>query len=95
MLGLPGDHIERATSLLIGSCYIKCTDLLVMMDLFRGVLLLSVVAASQVYGANLTSLVDLFIGTSTAANGGSGGNAFPGMYHSLLPNPSTLLNCLL
>ncbi|KAK0437837.1 glycosyl hydrolase family 92-domain-containing protein [Armillaria borealis] len=49
-----------------------------MMDLFRGVLLLSVIAASQVYGANLTSLVNLFIGTSTAVNGGSGGNAFPG-----------------
>lgn len=49
-----------------------------MIDLFRGILFLSVVVASQVYGANLTSFVNLFIGTSTAANGGSGGNAFPG-----------------
>lgn len=29
--------------------------------------------------ANLTSLVNLFIGTASGANGGSGGNAFPGM----------------
>jgi p-aminobenzoyl-glutamate transporter AbgT len=27
---------------------------------------------------NLTSLVNLFIGTASGANGGSGGNAFPG-----------------
>lgn len=27
---------------------------------------------------SLTSLVNLFIGTETGANGGSGGNAFPG-----------------
>ena len=34
---------------------------------------------------NLTSLVNLFIGTSSGANGGSGGNGFPGeiqMHHS-------------
>ncbi|KAF9070156.1 glycosyl hydrolase family 92-domain-containing protein [Rhodocollybia butyracea] len=30
------------------------------------------------YSANLTSLVNLFIGTASGANGGSGGNAFPG-----------------
>jgi len=29
-------------------------------------------------GHPLTSLVNLFIGTETGANGGSGGNAFPG-----------------
>ena len=28
--------------------------------------------------ASLTSLVNLFIGTASGANGGSGGNAFPG-----------------
>lgn len=31
-----------------------------------------------VSAANLTSLVNLFIGTASGANGGSGGNAFPG-----------------
>lgn len=35
--------------------------------------------SSTAYAAtNLTSLVNLFIGTSSGANGGSGGNAFPG-----------------
>ena len=28
--------------------------------------------------SSLTSLVNLFIGTASGANGGSGGNAFPG-----------------
>ena len=30
------------------------------------------------HAAKLTSLVNLFIGTASGANGGSGGNAFPG-----------------
>lgn len=30
--------------------------------------------------SDLTSLVNLFIGTETGANGGSGGNGFPGTY---------------
>lgn len=30
---------------------------------------------------NLTSLVNMFIGTATAANGGSGGNVFPGAFY--------------
>lgn len=29
---------------------------------------------------NLTSFVNLFIGTASGANGGSGGNAFPGEF---------------
>ncbi len=32
---------------------------------------------------DLTSLVNLFIGTATAANGGSGGNVFPGVFPCL------------
>ncbi|KXN82944.1 hypothetical protein AN958_02027 [Leucoagaricus sp. SymC.cos] len=41
-----------------------------------GLLLLSITRAQAV--SNLTSLVNLFIGTASGANGGSGGNAFPG-----------------
>ncbi|KAI5119228.1 hypothetical protein M0805_002154 [Coniferiporia weirii] len=41
-------------------------------------LLESALAASAASPTNLTSLVNLFIGTSSGANGGSGGNAFPG-----------------
>ena len=42
-------------------------------------LLLSVAwLALPASAANLTSLVNLFIGTASGANGGSGGNAFPG-----------------
>ena len=38
------------------------------------------IRAVRVHGAaNLTSLVNLFIGTASGANGGSGGNVFPGM----------------
>lgn len=35
-------------------------------------------AISGATTTNLTSLVNLFIGTASGANGGSGGNAFPG-----------------
>ncbi|KIK62755.1 glycoside hydrolase family 92 protein [Collybiopsis luxurians FD-317 M1] len=35
-------------------------------------------SAAPSNAANLTSLVNLFIGTASGANGGSGGNAFPG-----------------
>lgn len=38
----------------------------------------TVLAQSSTNGTDLTSLVNLFIGTETGANGGSGGNAFPG-----------------
>lgn len=42
-------------------------------------LLLTLSLGSTVNAAtNLTSLVNLFIGTSSGANGGSGGNGFPG-----------------
>ncbi|THH02355.1 hypothetical protein EW026_g523 [Hermanssonia centrifuga] len=44
-------------------------------------LLLSVLSPLLAFAqgtTNLTSLVNLFIGTSSGANGGSGGNAFPG-----------------
>jgi putative alpha-1,2-mannosidase len=41
--------------------------------------LVTIGAGSQgAHAANLTSLVNLFIGTASGANGGSGGNAFPG-----------------
>ncbi|KAI0339451.1 hypothetical protein BDW22DRAFT_1336332 [Trametopsis cervina] len=50
--------------------------------MFRTISLIVVVAISAtiVAGAQapLTSLVNLFIGTASGANGGSGGNAFPG-----------------
>lgn len=35
--------------------------------------------------SNLTSLVDLFIGTASGANGGSGGNVFPGVLFLVRP----------
>ncbi|EIN04614.1 hypothetical protein PUNSTDRAFT_116292 [Punctularia strigosozonata HHB-11173 SS5] len=41
-------------------------------------LLVVFAAVGVVQAANLTSLVNLFIGTASGANGGSGGNAFPG-----------------
>ena len=41
-------------------------------------LLSSILRTSVVYAEPLTDLVNLFIGTETGANGGSGGNAFPG-----------------
>ena len=46
------------------------------LPLFYLVLLLQVVGVVE--AGTLTSLVNLFIGTETVANGGSGGNAFPG-----------------
>lgn len=39
---------------------------------------IAVAAQDSTNGTQLTSLVNLFIGTETGANGGSGGNAFPG-----------------
>ncbi|KAJ7182732.1 glycosyl hydrolase family 92-domain-containing protein [Mycena crocata] len=41
-------------------------------------LLLFAALSAHANGAELTSLVNLFIGTASGANGGSGGNAFPG-----------------
>ncbi|KAJ7220563.1 glycosyl hydrolase family 92-domain-containing protein [Mycena pura] len=43
----------------------------------RTLLFLAALSA-RTYGVELTSLVNLFIGTASGANGGSGGNAFPG-----------------
>jgi hypothetical protein len=37
---------------------------------------------AQANAVELTSLVNLFIGTASGANGGSGGNVFPGSYLS-------------
>ncbi|KAJ7472327.1 glycosyl hydrolase family 92-domain-containing protein [Mycena galericulata] len=39
---------------------------------------LAALTASRANAVELTSLVNLFIGTASGANGGSGGNAFPG-----------------
>lgn len=39
-----------------------------------------VLAQSTSTDLNLTSFVNLFIGTASGANGGSGGNAFPGEF---------------
>lgn len=44
----------------------------------QGVLLSLICLVNFTSAANLTSLVNLFIGTASGANGGSGGNAFPG-----------------
>lgn len=41
---------------------------------------LALTAVSANAATNLTSLVNLFIGTASGANGGSGGNAFPGVH---------------
>ena len=41
-------------------------------------LLSFILQTNVVYAEPLTDLVNLFIGTETGANGGSGGNAFPG-----------------
>jgi hypothetical protein len=44
-------------------------------------LVLLFLSATRVQAAsNLTSLVNLFIGTASGANGGSGGNVFPGKF---------------
>lgn len=43
-----------------------------------GTTLVFLLLSNTVSAANLTSLVNLFIGTASGANGGSGGNAFPG-----------------
>ncbi|KAH8109465.1 glycosyl hydrolase family 92-domain-containing protein [Phellopilus nigrolimitatus] len=43
-----------------------------------GGLLVLLLLLNVASGASLTSFVNLFIGTSSGANGGSGGNAFPG-----------------
>ncbi|KAF9261279.1 hypothetical protein L218DRAFT_1046753 [Marasmius fiardii PR-910] len=48
-----------------------------MLPVKRGLLVL-VLYSNIANAANLTSLVNLFIGTASGANGGSGGNAFPG-----------------
>lgn len=39
---------------------------------------MAMLSAHLAAAQTLTSLVNLFIGTETGANGGSGGNAFPG-----------------
>jgi hypothetical protein len=54
-----------------------------MTALIAGILLYAQLAVA----ANLTSLVNLFIGTASGANGGSGGNVFPG---STLPMPHSI-----
>lgn len=43
-----------------------------------GTTLIFLLLSKTASAANLTSLVNLFIGTASGANGGSGGNAFPG-----------------
>lgn len=47
---------------------LKATCLLLVISLNR----------DAIAATNLTSLVNLFIGTASGANGGSGGNGFPG-----------------
>ncbi|KAF8880515.1 glycosyl hydrolase family 92-domain-containing protein [Infundibulicybe gibba] len=49
-----------------------------MKHLFGASAFAALCCSSSVGAANLTSLVNLFIGTASGANGGSGGNAFPG-----------------
>ena len=52
------------------------------------------------FAAELTNLVNLFIGTASGANGGSGGNVFPGAavphamvkVHALLVNLMTIFS---
>jgi hypothetical protein len=53
-----------------------------MHPLRKNVLVFCVVpfVSISVQATNLTSLVNLFIGTASGANGGSGGNAFPGVF---------------
>ena len=41
-------------------------------------LFVPVVIGARLPQTNFTSLVNLFIGTASGANGGSGGNGFPG-----------------
>ena len=51
-----------------------------------------VLYGSTAYAAtNLTSFVNLFIGTASGANGGSGGNAFPG---AAVPHAMAKVCCL-
>lgn len=55
---------------------------------FCALLLFGVTNAQAV--TNLTSLVNLFIGTASGANGGSGGNVFPGTFADARRNRSNL-----
>ena len=60
-------------------CSDRDRDLLsTMLTLTRGYLGLLLLSGTVHASTNLTSLVNLFIGTASGANGGSGGNAFPG-----------------
>jgi len=45
----------------------------------RAIVGICVLTSNAFAASNLTSLVNLFIGTASGAGGGSGGNAFPGM----------------
>ena len=44
----------------------------------QALLVLAALSTNVSAAQSLTSLVNLFIGTASGANGGSGGNAFPG-----------------
>ncbi|KAF5366597.1 hypothetical protein D9758_008976 [Tetrapyrgos nigripes] len=54
----------------------------IMLSSWRGMLVFAFVffvsISARAEATNLTSLANLFIGTASGANGGSGGNAFPG-----------------
>ena len=50
----------------------------VKLKLYGALTLSLTLLGSPACATNLTSLVNLFIGTESGANGGSGGNAFPG-----------------
>lgn len=59
------------------------------LPMYTIVWVLALATASANAVTNLTSLVNLFIGTASGANGGSGGNAFPGAYLRPMSKNST------
>ncbi|THH03301.1 hypothetical protein EW145_g6364 [Phellinidium pouzarii] len=80
---------RTSNSNVAGECSSGCNTIASMIDIMPGkitvtvllllLLLLNIqVPIASAAAAPLTSLVNLFIGTASGANGGSGGNGFPG-----------------
>lgn len=66
--------------------------MLAQLPLWTVVVLCALIVATEAQSqTNLTSLVNLFIGTASGANGGSGGNVFPGTSCSNVPNQKSSL----